>query len=79
MTPSEAITTAGRQVLRVSRFELTLIVLAIVGCATFLGSNHDLSSGDVLAIYTSALTAVAGVAGARVGATVHNGGSSDGG
>lgn len=44
-----------------------VVVVVVVICATILGLHNDLNSGDMLAVYTTAITGVAAVAGARAG------------
>lgn len=70
MSPVTASRAAVRHVTKASPVELVLhavIVISIVISASVLGLHGSLNSGDLLAVYTAAITGTATVAGARAG------------
>ena len=71
MSPAEITRRAASRIIRPPSVPELLthaaIVLTVVICATFLGIHKDLNSGDLLAVFTAALTGTAAVAGARAG------------
>jgi hypothetical protein len=69
MSPAQRAKKAtARQVFAPSRTEVRLhaiVLIVVIICATLLGLHKDLQGGDLLAIYTGAITGTAAVAGAR--------------
>lgn len=70
MSPGEAIRNGVNKVLDPSPAELiteTIVVCVALVCATALGLHGSFNSGDLLAVFTAAITGRAAVAGARAG------------
>lgn len=64
---TEKVVRVALQPTRNELFIYAAVVALVVVCATVLAASKDLASGDVLAIYTAAISGTTAVAGARAG------------